>query len=288
MRPKERSESRMYAARANKSGTVHTRTRLSASQLLRSAGAMPERNKKTTVTAKNIPSVQKYDAGFEARDAEAFCQKRDNFFTAVFIFISILCNNSRKHCIVRHAPAHHITFGVPKYDGEMIDKIRRRTHSSGMQIRFTKTSLTHHTLEITRDDGTKERAELETKTFMPHDLIHLAYESEAGLSDSFWGSLAKGMRFSDFDSPEKVRALVEGNDELCQTEMTTGLLAGYLQGGMSETEALLAAQNMFGAHGLPIPAWITESFLHCFKERFRKYWGHWNALKKDELLELSF
>src|SRR4051812_48482720 len=107
-----------------------------------------------------------------------------------------------------------------------------------MHIRFTKVSLVFHKLEIIRSDGSRQEAALETKTFMPHDLIHFVYEKEAGLSHSFWGSIASGMSFADFDSSEKVAALMKHNDELRQTEMATGILAGYLGSSLGEASAL--------------------------------------------------
>ncbi len=42
-----------------------------------------------------------------------------------------------------------------------------------MKTTFTKVSLTHHTLKVERDDGSTEEVTLETKSFVPHDLIHL-------------------------------------------------------------------------------------------------------------------
>lgn len=67
-----------------------------------------------------------------------------------------------------------------------------------MKVRFTKTTPTHHLFEIVRNDGSREEALIETKSFMPHDLIHLAYESTAGLKESFFGKLASGTTFAEF------------------------------------------------------------------------------------------
>ncbi len=42
---------------------------------------------------------------------------------------------------------------------------------------------------VTTDDG---RIELDTRSFLHHDLVHLAVEGELGLDGGFWGNVAAG------------------------------------------------------------------------------------------------
>lgn len=61
-----------------------------------------------------------------------------------------------------------------------------------MQVRFTKLSDARHAVTVVRDDGSTERAELDSRSFLNHDFAHLAVEAELGLERGFWGSVAEG------------------------------------------------------------------------------------------------
>ena len=61
-----------------------------------------------------------------------------------------------------------------------------------MKIEFTKLTDQTHLLAITRVDGSHESVTCESKSYLRHDLIHFALESEAGLSFGFWGLIASG------------------------------------------------------------------------------------------------
>lgn len=39
----------------------------------------------------------------------------------------------------------------------------------------------------------------ETRSYLVHDLLHYAVESEAGLSGGFWGNLARGKTLADMN-----------------------------------------------------------------------------------------
>jgi hypothetical protein len=165
-----------------------------------------------------------------------------------------------------------------------------------VRILFTKTSLTHHALEVVRDDGSRERAVLETKSLMPHDLIHHAFESEARLDRSFWGLLGAGFGFLDLRAsptrlqPGKDEAASRAvpSDELVTTEMLVGALTGFLRGKAPQKAFLEIVAGMLGAHGKPMPDYLDEAFLARFSERFRGLLGRWNAAKKGEPMELHW
>ena len=58
-----------------------------------------------------------------------------------------------------------------------------------MRILLHKISDDRHTLEIVRADGRRERVDCETRSYLQHDLLHYAVETEASLAAGFWGSL---------------------------------------------------------------------------------------------------
>ena len=61
-----------------------------------------------------------------------------------------------------------------------------------MEIVFTKLSDERHSVRVHREDGTVETVELDSRSFLRHDLAHLAVESELGLEGGVWGSVARG------------------------------------------------------------------------------------------------
>lgn len=56
-----------------------------------------------------------------------------------------------------------------------------------LKIALKKVSPIHHAFTLLFDGGGKETVQLETKTYFYHDLLHFAVESEAKLTDSFYG-----------------------------------------------------------------------------------------------------
>jgi hypothetical protein len=61
-----------------------------------------------------------------------------------------------------------------------------------MRVAFTKISDDRHAVTITRADGTSERIELESRSFLRHDLAHLAIELELPIRKGYWGCVASG------------------------------------------------------------------------------------------------
>ena len=61
-----------------------------------------------------------------------------------------------------------------------------------MEVTFTKLSDARHAVQVTRGDGSTERVELASRSFLNHDFAHLAVEAELEIEDGFWGSVAAG------------------------------------------------------------------------------------------------
>jgi hypothetical protein len=67
-----------------------------------------------------------------------------------------------------------------------------------MEVRLTKLSDHRHAVAVVRDDGSGERAEVDSRSFLRHDLAHFAVESELGLTGGYWGSVAAGAPLDGF------------------------------------------------------------------------------------------
>jgi hypothetical protein len=157
-----------------------------------------------------------------------------------------------------------------------------------MRILLTRLTNERHVLEIVRDDGSRDRAELETKSLWLHDFLHLAVEAEAGLQDGFWGSLAAGKTFAEMND-RTGEGMKDYSGSMLVIEMLVGALSGALKG--VPLDALVAnIRDYFVsiARAGDFPTWLTADFVDRVQERVRKLVGHWNATPFGEAMELEW
>lgn len=128
-----------------------------------------------------------------------------------------------------------------------------------MEVRFTRLTDEEHAVEVVRDDGSRERVVLDTRSFLRHDLAHWAVEAELGLTGGVWGSVAAGGSL--------------GGEGLDGPDMATAeSLAGPVQ-TLLRTEAGVDAYGAVLARaGIDDPD--VAARLH---ERVRRLRGHWQA-----------
>lgn len=157
-----------------------------------------------------------------------------------------------------------------------------------MIIRLQKISPTHHRLEVTRQNGSQESAELETKSFLGHDLLHYAVEAEAGLEQSFWGLAAQGHSFVALSAKDEMKGATVPRDELGITEMVVGALTGFLQQPAEGQAVLDGLKNGFAAYNLQFPSYLTLEYFENVAERYRKLLGHWRGTPFGETMELAW
>lgn len=150
---------------------------------------------------------------------------------------------------------------------------------SALLVRFTRLNPTHHRLEVVRPGGTRWARELETRSVLLHDLVHFAVESEAGLTQSFYGGLAAGL---DYDDP--TRATPEAR--------LTEIVVGSLQSAIKEDVSSSAFAARMGAIAAQMegetPPWLTAAFVDGARERLRRLQGQWKATPFGETMELRF
>lgn len=146
-----------------------------------------------------------------------------------------------------------------------------------LEITFTKLSHENHRVRFTREDGSVESIELETKSFLMHDLIHFCVETEAKLENGFYGSLAKGISYKDID---------DGN--FMYIEEIVGPLTGVVKGDATPEQFLEGLKNLFDAQEKEIPSWVTLEFVKNVKAKVDELLKKWEYTKRDEVLELVF
>src|SRR4051812_28698988 len=98
-----------------------------------------------------------------------------------------------------------------------------------MRICFHKISDARHALEIVHEDGRRERVECATRSYLIHDFLHYAVESEAKLQGGFWGNLAAGKTLADMNDRTGV-ALKSAAPEMAVIEQLVGALSGAVKG----------------------------------------------------------
>lgn len=159
---------------------------------------------------------------------------------------------------------------------------------STLFITLTNVSPTHHRFACMSDDGLREEAELETKTYLYHDLLHFAVESEAFLADSFYGKLLKGESYRSLSERKMEAAVLTEGKEIMMTERVVGVMTGVLQSDASPEVAIESLRNLLSASGERFPQWFTGDFVIQVKERMRKLWGEWQGTPFGETMTLEF
>lgn len=154
---------------------------------------------------------------------------------------------------------------------------------AALVIHLTRLSPTHHSFEVIRGNGQVERVALETKTFLIHDLLHFAVETEAGLKSSFFGMLAAGASYEALAADTMPLA-----GERLATERIVGPLTSVAQGKRGANDFIDGLAPMFQATGDAVPAWATPAFVEGALVRYRSLAGRWKATPFGQTIELRF
>ena len=155
-----------------------------------------------------------------------------------------------------------------------------------MRILFHKLSDDRHVLEIMREDGRSERMECETRSYLMHDFLHYAVESEAGTQSGVWGNLARGKTLADLND-RTGKAMQDGGPEMAIIERIVGGLSGLVKGYSPEsmTAALCGYADQLGA---PMPDWFNQEFVRAVEERMRRLVGRWKATPYGAAMDLTW
>jgi len=157
-----------------------------------------------------------------------------------------------------------------------------------LTVRLTRVSPTHHRFEIERADGSTECAVLETRSLLVHDLLHLAFETEAGLLQSFYGLLAAGRRLSETMPESTAQGVRFPTAEAQLTERIVGPLTAIVQSKISPRALLAGIRRLQEAHGEPMPEWLTEELIPHTAARFHRLHGEWKSTAFGQTMHLRF
>lgn len=141
-----------------------------------------------------------------------------------------------------------------------------------MRVVFTKLSDQRHTVRVERIDGSTELVELDSRSFLRHDLAHFAVELELGLSEGVWGSVARGGSFSG--------AGLDGG-HMALAETVSGPMQTMLRSGAGPTEIRDVLVHV-------APAAASLDLSERLYERLRTLSGRWAATPYGGDMELQW
>ncbi len=140
-----------------------------------------------------------------------------------------------------------------------------------MKISFQKLSDQEHRVRIERADGSCDEGVLNSRSFLRHDLAHLAVELEVPLKGGFWGSVAGGKELdgSEFGSDIAVAEKLAGPVQtLMRKEAGVGSYLKVLE--------------------YVVPDQATMELAQRIHERIRQFRGHWKATAYGDSMELTW
>lgn len=146
-----------------------------------------------------------------------------------------------------------------------------------MRIVLTKLSDRAHRFEVLRDDGSRERVELETRSLLLHDLVHYAVEAQAGIDAGFYGRLAGGTPLAtlgDRDHPPTGAGLA-------LAETLVGPMQSLYRGHVSRALYLEQGRARY-------PDVVDEAFVDAVLERLCHLVGRWRATPYGASMELTW
>jgi len=144
-------------------------------------------------------------------------------------------------------------------------------------VRFTKVSDDTHRFSVTTKNGSQSSAELVSRSFLLHDFVHLALETEAALGEGFYGLLARDVSFEELN--QRGSGFLTRDLELA--EALTGPMQAVQQGRFSKEDYVLQLSHL-------APSLVTTEFVTHVLERLRRLMGHYRSLDYGETMEVKF
>ena len=118
-----------------------------------------------------------------------------------------------------------------------------------------------------------------------HDLLHYAFEGEAGLTNGVWGRLAAGTSLAHLN--DRSAPLLTDDQDLAMVETLVGAMTSLTKG---TTPASLVdnLQANADAFDWPLPTWLTPDFAAAVQRRMHHLMGHWRGTAHGEVMELPW
>ncbi|MEO0335521.1 MAG: hypothetical protein AAF202_03970 [Pseudomonadota bacterium] len=155
-----------------------------------------------------------------------------------------------------------------------------------MRIVFKKQDVENHEVRIIRPDGTEESRLCATRSFLIHDLTHLAFELEAKTSQGFWGSVASGSSLLQLSDPDYISGLDDASETM-KIEKAVAIFQGLAKEKTkaSLVEAYRSQQQNFAWAD---PKWFELEFISRVEGRLRDFLGRWKSTEYGSSMDLDW
>ena len=160
--------------------------------------------------------------------------------------------------------------------------------TGALAVTLTAISPSTHRVAFLRADGPCDQAVLDTRSFLVHDLLHFAIESEAGFSRAFYGRFAGGACYRALAVMTAADFSPAADNEAWLAQMLVGPLTPIARGQPLPPGFVASLSEMMAAHGVTRPAWLDDDFLTRALGRFRRLSGHWKAAPFGQPMRLEF
>jgi hypothetical protein len=146
-----------------------------------------------------------------------------------------------------------------------------------LRILLYKLDDRRHRLVLRRSDASSEAVELETRSFLLHDLVHWAVEAESGISDGFWGLLASGTSLDALAERTMAQPISPG---LALAERLVGPFQALYHGRLARERYVEQAQSA--------APFVDDGWVERVLARLRQVTGAWRAVPFSQALELAW
>jgi hypothetical protein len=153
-----------------------------------------------------------------------------------------------------------------------------------VKIRFHKLTDARHDLEVLRPGNASERVACETRSYLAHDFLHYAAETEARLAGGFYGRLAAGCTLAELN--HRTRPAMDSPD-MALIEQIVGMLSGSVK-GLTPDQMMTVFERFTTASEHELPPWLTADFVERVQQRMRQLQGHFRALAFGSYMELDW
>ena len=150
-----------------------------------------------------------------------------------------------------------------------------------MVIRLHKISPHRHLLEVVGDAASTR--ELDTRSFLRHDLMHWCVERRASIDGALFGKLGRGEPLGATSMPA---GDASAGTPLHGTEMLVGMMQGAELRGADPDEFVPTAREWFALQGQPVPPFFDAAFVRNVLADYRRLYGQWQSLRIGGVMEL--
>lgn len=140
-----------------------------------------------------------------------------------------------------------------------------------MLFRLQKLTPARHLLLVQRQDGTTTRDELDSRSFVRHDLMHWCFENRAGITDAFLGQGATPATASQ---------------TYAVTEVLVGMLQGVAGRDVDPQQFVDRAAAYLPTQGHSLPAFVDAEFVRAVLAHWQRLYRQWQSLRVGGVLEL--